>query len=118
MNAKPAAAPKKSPRKPAATKAESKATPAKPAPAKSEKEKPRPEKLSAIDAAAKVLASAKEPLSTKQLIEAMAQQKLWSSPSGLTPQRTLYSAILREMNAKGKDARFQKKERGKFAAKA
>jgi hypothetical protein len=37
-----------------------------------------------------------------------------ASPKGATPAATLYSAILREMNAKGKDARFVKTERGKF----
>jgi hypothetical protein len=115
MNAKPASAPKKASRKPAATKADPKATSAKPPRAKPEK--PKPEKLSAIDAAAKVLASAKESMSTKQLIEAMAEKKLWSSPGGKTPERTLYSALLREINAKGKDSRFQKQERGKFIAK-
>jgi hypothetical protein len=30
----------------------------------------------------------------------------------------VYSAILREINEKGKDARFVKTERGKFAAKS
>jgi hypothetical protein len=30
----------------------------------------------------------------------------------------LYSAILRELTTKGKDARFRKTERGKFAANA
>lgn len=48
----------------------------------------------------------------------MAAKKLWSSPGGKTPASTLYSAILREINAKWKDARFKKTERGKFAAKA
>lgn len=76
------------------------------------------EKLSAIDAAAQVLAEAKEPMSTTQMIEAMAQQKLWVSPGGKTPERTLYSAVLREINAKGKESRFQKTERGRFVAKA
>jgi hypothetical protein len=31
---------------------------------------------------------------------------------------TVYSAILREINEKGKDSRFTKTERGKFTAKA
>lgn len=74
-------------------------------------------KLSALDAAAKVLASAKAPMTTKEMIKAMASKKLWSSPDGKTPHATLYSAILREINTKGKDARFKKTERGKFAAK-
>jgi hypothetical protein len=34
---------------------------------------------------------------------------------GKTPAATLYSAILREISTKGKDARFTKIERGKFA---
>lgn len=73
-------------------------------------------KLSALDAAAKVLATAKEPMNCKDLIEAMAAKKLWTSPGGKTPHATLYSAITRELNTKGKDSRFKKTERGKFAA--
>jgi len=73
-------------------------------------------KLSAIDAAAKVLVASKEPMNAKQMIEAMAAQKLWTSPGGKTPHATLYSAILREIQNKGKNARFKKTERGKFAA--
>src|SRR5579872_2751740 len=71
-------------------------------------------KLSCIDAAAKVLGEAKEPMNTKEMIEAMAAKGLWSSPNGQTPAATLYSAILRELG-KGKDSRFKKTERGKFA---
>ena len=78
----------------------------------------KPKKLSAIDAAAQLLAGSKEPMNTRQMIEAMAAKKLWTSPGGKTPHATLYSAILREINEKGKDARFTKTERGKFTAKA
>ena len=73
-------------------------------------------KLSCIDAAAKVLADAKEPMTTKAMIEQMAAQGLWSSPNGQTPAATLYSAILREINTKGKEARFKKADRGLFKA--
>jgi len=73
-------------------------------------------KLSCIDAAAKVLGEAKEPMTTKAMIEAMAAKGYWSSPGGQTPAATLYSAILREIGTKGNDARFKKTERGKFAA--
>jgi hypothetical protein len=73
-------------------------------------------KVSAIDAAAKVLASTKEPMGCKELIEAIAAKGLWTSPGGKTPHATLYSAILREINVKGKDARFKKTDRGRFAA--
>jgi len=75
------------------------------------------EKLSALDAAAKVLADAKEPLNTKQMIEQMAAKGLWTTPGGKTPHATLYSAIAREIQVKGKEARFTKTERGHFAAK-
>jgi vancomycin resistance protein YoaR len=78
--------------------------------------KAKPEgKMSALDAAAKVLTEAGEPISTKQMIEAMAAKNYWTSPGGATPHATLYSALLREINAKGKDARFVKTGRGKFA---
>jgi HB1/ASXL restriction endonuclease-like protein with HTH domain len=76
----------------------------------------KPKKTSALDAAAQVLAESKEPMNTRQMIEVMAAKKLWTSPGGKTPHATLYSAILREINEKGKDARFTKTERGKFTA--
>ena len=78
----------------------------------------KPKRLSAIDAAAQLLAKSGEPMNTRQMIEAMAAKGLWTSPGGKTPHATLYSAILREINEKGKDSRFTKTERGKFTAKA
>jgi hypothetical protein len=72
-------------------------------------------KMSCLDAAAKVLSESKEPMTTKEMIEAMAAKKYWTSPGGKTPAATLYSAILREINDKGKEARFKKTERGHFA---
>ena len=71
-------------------------------------------KLSARDAAAKVLAETDQPMNCQELIAAMAAKGYWTSPGGKTPQATLYSAILRELTVKGKDARFVKTERGKF----
>ena len=78
----------------------------------------KPKRMSAIDAAAKVLADARTSMNCQELIATMAEKKLWTSPGGKTPAATLYSAILRECATKGKDARFTKTERGKFAAKA
>ena len=75
-------------------------------------------KLSALDAAAKVLGEAKEPMNTKAMIEGMAAKGYWTSPGGKTPHATLYSAILREIDTKGSDARFKKTERGMFALKS
>ena len=45
----------------------------------------------------------------------MAAKGYWKSPGGKTPAATLYSAILRECQKKGKDARFKKVDRGRFA---
>jgi hypothetical protein len=73
-------------------------------------------KLSALDAAARVLSENGGSMSTKELIEAMAAKKLWESPNGKTPAATLYAALLREINTKGADSRFKKTEPGKFAA--
>ena len=72
-------------------------------------------KMSALDGAVKVLAEAKQAMTCREMIDAMAAKGYWTSPAGKTPDRTLYSAILRQIAAKGKDARFQKTERGKFA---
>jgi HB1, ASXL, restriction endonuclease HTH domain len=99
-----------------AKKATNPKTPAKDKKAKAAK-LPKEKKVSALDAAAQVLAKAGEPMNCVQLIEAMSKAGLWSSPNGATPQATLYSAITREINTKGKDARFKKTERGHFAAK-
>jgi hypothetical protein len=83
--------------------------------------KPKPDagdkKLSAINAAHKVLADTGTAMNCQELIAAMAEKGLWTSPGGLTPAATLYSAILRELKAKGGESRFRKTEKGKFAAK-
>jgi len=71
-------------------------------------------KLSQIEAAIKVLAKAGEPMNCKAMVEAMTKQGLWTSPGGATPDATLYSSILRDINTKGKDARFKKTDRGHF----
>ena len=98
------------------TKATKGAKAAKKAPAKKGKQ-PKEKKLSAIDAAAQILAGSKEAMNCKELVEAMATKSLWTSPGGQTPWATLYSAIIREIALKGKESRFVKSERGKFAAK-
>jgi short subunit dehydrogenase-like uncharacterized protein len=75
-------------------------------------------RISAIDAAAQVLKTTGKPMRAQELITAMAEQKLWTSPGGKTPHATLYAAILREINTKGTAARFTKFERGQFAFNA
>lgn len=98
-----------------------------PAPAKTKSKKaekakrndsPKEKKLSAIDAAAKVLAEAAEPMNAKEMVDAMEAKGYWKSPGGKTPHATLYSAIIREISVKGNAARFRKTERGKFAVNA
>ena len=71
-------------------------------------------KLSALDAAAKVLQEAGQPMNCQDMIKAMADKGYWSSPAGKTPAATLYSALAREIKIKGKQARFQKTARGQF----
>jgi hypothetical protein len=75
-------------------------------------------KLSALDAAAKVLGEAGVALTCPEMIEAMAAKGYWSSPAGKTPAATLYSALLRELQTKGADSRFVKTQRGQFALHA
>jgi hypothetical protein len=71
-------------------------------------------KLSALDAAAKVLQEAGQPMNCQEMIQAMTAKGYWTSPAGKTPASTLYSAITRELKAKAKQARFQKTARGQF----
>lgn len=80
-------------------------------PAKASKGEKRP---SGLDLAAKVLASAKEPLNAKAIVQ-RAIAAGWKT-SGKTPHATLFAAIIREIAAKGKDSRFRKHARGVFVA--
>ena len=72
--------------------------------------------LSCLNAAAKILAEKGEPMTCKEMIEAMATKGYWTTPGGKTPHATLYSSIAREIRDKGKDSHFKKSERGKFAS--
>ena len=90
--------------------AKSTATPATTPPAPKEGKR-----LSALDAAAKVLAEAKEPLNCKMMIEAMTAKGYWQpSQGGRTPANTLHAAIGTEIKKKGDAARFEKVGRGQF----
>jgi hypothetical protein len=75
---------------------------------------PQQKKLSALDAAARVLAETGAPMGCKELIGAMAGKGYWMSPGGKTPAGTLYSAIAREIAMKGDLARFTKAGPGRF----
>jgi len=52
------------------------------------------------------------------MVEAAETKGYWKSPGGKTPHATVYSAIIREIAAKGSEARFRKTDRGKFACSA
>ncbi|MBX3403851.1 MAG: winged helix-turn-helix domain-containing protein [Phycisphaeraceae bacterium] len=88
---------------------------AKPKAAKAPKAQ-KPKRMGVLDAAAQVLAASKVPMRATEMIAAVEAKGLWKSPGGKTPEATLYAAIIREIAAKGKDARFKKHERGVFVA--
>ena len=64
-------------------------------------------KLSLMKAAVAVLEESGEALNTKQ-------RGLWTPGEGKTPEQTLYSAIAREIKAKGETARFKMVSKGHF----
>lgn len=70
--------------------------------------------LSGLDAAAKVLADAGQPMRARELVNTMIERGLWKS-GGKTPWATMYAAMAREIAAKGKASRFRKTDRGLFA---
>jgi len=76
--------------------------------------KPKGErKPSLLTLAADVLKDAKIPMDCKAIVEKVLAKGLWQT-KGKTPAATLYAAIIREIAAKGKDARFHKTDRGMF----
>src|SRR6185369_13216226 len=86
-----------------------------PVPAKTKAKKakePKAKKTSALDAAVRVLEEGGQPMTCQEMIDAMRAKGYWTSPKGRTPAATLYSAVLREIAAKGKESRFVKTERG------
>lgn len=80
------------------------------------KEPAKERKTSGLDAAAAILAEAKAPMTTGEMVEKMLAKGLWST-SGKTPAATIYAAIIREIGTRGEESRFRKTERGKFSLK-
>ncbi len=75
----------------------------------------KPDKpMSGLDAAARVLKENGEPMNAKAMVETMLAKGYWTT-GGKTPAATIYAAVIREIAAKGKDARFKKTDRGMFA---
>ena len=79
---------------------------------KAAKPKAAKAKMSGLDTAAKVLAEAGQPMNAKAICEAVLKAG-WQT-KGKTPHATLYAAIIREIAAKGEQARFRKTARGMF----
>jgi len=75
----------------------------------------RPAKLSALEAAVRLLGESGQAMNCQEMIAAMAAKGYWTSPGGRTPSATLYTSILKELTTKGKESRFVKVERGRFA---
>jgi len=73
------------------------------------------EPLNLLDAAVVVLLeNRRQPMTTRQIVEAVIQQALWAS-KGATPWLTLHTAISREIESKKSASRFRKaNEKGKF----
>jgi hypothetical protein len=80
-------------------------------PAKAAKDKPA--RQGALGAAARFLAEAKEPASVGDITTAILERGWWKT-NGKTPSATLDAAIHREIQTRGKDARFAKVDRGRF----
>ena len=75
----------------------------------------RPAKLSALEAAVVLLGETGQAMNCQEMIAAIAAKGYWMSPGGKTPSATLYTSILKELTTKGKESRFVKVERGRFA---
>ena len=57
-----------------------------------------PEKMSGLDAAAKVLAEAGKPMNVRAIVETALAKGYWRT-GGATPWATVYSAMIREIAA-------------------
>jgi hypothetical protein len=81
-----------------------------------EKGAPRGEgkRLGLVDAAIQVMKETGEPMNCKDIVKVILEKKLWET-TGKTPDATLYSSILRDIQKKGAEARFKKVDRGQFA---
>jgi len=74
-------------------------------------------KPGALDAAVRVLREAGKPMNCTDIVKGALAKGYWQT-KGQTPHSTLYAAIIREIAAKGKEARFHKTDRGMFELSA
>jgi hypothetical protein len=69
----------------------------------------REQKAGCLDAAVRVLQEAGKPMGCQDIVKVALAKGYWQT-KGATPAATLYAAIIREVAAKGKDARFRRAE--------
>ena len=67
-----------------------------------------------LDAAARVLEESKGPMACREIVKMAFEKGYWKS-DGKTPHATIYSAMIREIAARGEQSRFEKVQRGEFA---
>lgn len=103
--------------KPAPTPKDAPVTPQSPGTPATGPSAPPPKRLTCLDAAHAVLVRLDKPLRVRDLLEQMIDRELWSSPAGLTPESTLAAAIGRDIAKRGAESRFQRVDRGFFAAR-
>lgn len=77
----------------------------------------KPKRMGVLEAATQVLKEASKPMTAVEILQVITERKLWST-RGKTPHQTLFAAAIREIKAKGNQARFAKPEAGKFASNA
>ncbi len=73
----------------------------------------KPKRISGLDAAAQVLTEAGGTMGSRQIVDLMLAEGVWKT-SGKTPHATIYAAMIRDIQKKGSESRFEKVARGKF----
>jgi hypothetical protein len=73
----------------------------------------KPKRISGLDAAARVLTEAAGAMGSRKIVDVMLAKGFWKT-RGKTPHATIYAAMIREIQKKGKEARFEKVARGRF----
>jgi hypothetical protein len=70
------------------------------------------ERLNILDAAERVLAETKKPMTTREIVIVAKEKQYWISGAA-TPWATLHAALSRDIQS-NKNTRFAKRERGRF----
>ena len=73
--------------------------------------------MNSIEAAAKVLADAGEPLHYKEISRRIIEQGLWET-QGKTPERTVNANLGKDLQKHGENSRFQRTDTGIYALRS